>query len=394
VGTLVLVLAARDRTPSLQRLATFAVLCLLLFSPLVAQEPLASVPADSVHGRPAILGARAEGAGRLFTSAIDRPLLMSWLYDGGAGWTENTPGRLHALLGGYHNLTAGVPTVGSASPIGSPRRARLLAVALTGGSAARTLGLVDTRHLLTPYPPSFHEARLVARTAAIGLFTLDGAMGRAFIARSVRAAPDDEVAAALRDDAFSPESVALTGPESRAALPAQPISFGTASKGRDGGSFGLVSIVRDVPEELELTATVSSSAFLVTHEVLRSRLERRGGQLARRAAPDVHRSRVFRSIPERIGSSFAIARRDSDWAFSSPPSPRASSSWPGSRPGRPCPRRGRPRPHDENTIFALFSLAPAASSGPSRTCASIGCRGTGRSSLHLPLPGMASPSPA
>ncbi|MBL8112692.1 MAG: YfhO family protein [Acidobacteria bacterium] len=263
VGALALVLAARRPTPPLQRLATFAVLCLLLFSPLVAQEPLASVPADSVHGRPAILSARAAGAGRLFTSAIDRPLLMSWLYDDGAGWTENTPGRLHALLGGYHNLTAGVPTVGSASPIGSPRRARLLAVALTGGSAARTLGLVDTRHLLTPYPPSFPEARLVARTAAIGLFTLDGAMGRAFIARSARAATDDEVAATLRDRAFSPESVALTGPESRAALPAQPISFGTAPKSPDARSFGLVSVARETPEEMELTATVSSNAFLV-----------------------------------------------------------------------------------------------------------------------------------
>lgn len=263
VGTLALVLAARQRTPALRTLATFAVLCLLVFSPLLAQEPLASVPASSVYGKPAILAARAEGAGRLFTSAADSPLLASWLYDGGSGWTENTPGRHHALLGGYHNLTAGIPTVGSASPIGSPRRARLLAVALTGGSAAHTLGLVDTRHLLTPYAPSFPEAKLVARTGAIGLFTLDGAMGRAFLARSARAASDDEVASALRDRGFSPESVALTGPESRAALPAQPISFGTASKSGDGGSFGLVSIQRDVPEEMELTATVSSNAFLV-----------------------------------------------------------------------------------------------------------------------------------
>ncbi len=259
-GTLVagstLVLSALRRTPGLTRLASAAVLVLLLFSPLLAQEPLTSVPSSSIHGVPPVLGERAAKGGRLFTIAMDRPLLMRWLFDGGKGWSEDTPGRLHAVAGGYHNLPMGIPTVGSPSPIGSPRRARLLSVALTGGSATRILSLLDTRHLLTPFN-GLPGARFVAQTGAIKLFALDGGLGRAFFARSARAASDDEAADALRRPGFSPEDLALTGLESQAALEA------TGPGEPAGRRFGLVTVVRETPEEMELTTTLSTRAFLV-----------------------------------------------------------------------------------------------------------------------------------
>ncbi|MFI5120594.1 MAG: YfhO family protein, partial [Thermoanaerobaculia bacterium] len=160
--------------------------------------------------------------------------------------------RARATLAGYTNLPLGVRSVASPSPIGNPRRTRLLGAALSGGNAETILGLVDVRHVVSPFPMTIPGARLERRDAGVLVYALHRALGRVFFARSAREADDEAAFHALAAPDFEPESVVLLAP------PAGPRPAPRAGKG-----FSVARVVRDAQEALTVDTEASEEGFLV-----------------------------------------------------------------------------------------------------------------------------------
>src|ERR1019366_5833522 len=114
----------------------------------------------------------------------------------GGEWGGASGARARAVLSGYTNLPLGLSSAVSPSPIGNPRRTRLLGAALSGGNAATILALVDVRYVVSPFPTSIPGARLEKRDAGVLLAPPAGPLpapraGRGFsVARVVRDAPE------------------------------------------------------------------------------------------------------------------------------------------------------------------------------------------------------------
>ena len=217
--------------------------------------PLASAGAFEPEpiGRPpsAVMG--VSGApGRVFPVVSDGALLAA-LVRGEGGAVRGSPvARAHAALAGYSNLPLGLSSAASPSPIGNPRRARLLGAALSGGNAEAILSLVDVRRIVSPFPTTIPGARLERRDAGVLVYTLSRAMGRVFFARSAREADDEAAFGALVAPNFDPESVVLLAP------PAGPLPPPRAGKG-----FSVARVAGDTPEALSVDAESSEAGYLV-----------------------------------------------------------------------------------------------------------------------------------
>ena len=226
----------------------------ILGGPLVwfSSDALASVQAADLIKAPAIVSGATPSAGRLFVAAHDASLLSRWLAGGGTAFSDETVRRGHEALAGYGNLGLGLATAGTASPIDSPRRARLLGAALAGGSPGALFALADVRQIVTPFPTTIAGAVPVASVGAIRRYELPGAVGRAFLPREVRAGGDDDVFEALRRPGFAPEEVAWVA-SSPVPLPPR----------RTPKAFFLARFLRDEPERAELAVSTSEPGLVV-----------------------------------------------------------------------------------------------------------------------------------
>ena len=227
----------------------------ILAGPLVwfSSDALASAPAAELSRTPAIVsGVSPSAAGRFFVAAHDARLLSRWLGGGGPGFSDETVRRGHDALAGYGNLPLGVATAGTASPIDSPRRARLLGAALAGGSPGALLALANVRQIVTPFSTTIPGAAPVASAGGLRRYELPGAVGRVFLPREVRAADDDLVFEALRRPGFAADDVAWVV-SSPVPLPPR----------RSPQAFFLARFVRDEPERTELTVSTSEPGLVV-----------------------------------------------------------------------------------------------------------------------------------
>jgi len=216
----------------------------------VARDPLEPVPAKELAARAPIVKDLPPGAsGRLFTTAADTQVLMRYTMP--KGWTTDTPRLGRSILSGYHNLTMGIATVASASPIENLRRSLLVGTALSGGDPILALGLVDGKHLVSPYQVSMFGARLMDRSGGVFRYELPKAVGRAFYAKSARVASDDEVAVLLRAPDLTADGVAFLA-EAPGPLPPG-----------GGAGFHAAKVKTDLPEKLEIQTNGSSAAVLV-----------------------------------------------------------------------------------------------------------------------------------
>lgn len=226
----------------------------ILGGPLVwfSSDALASAPAADLIRTPAILSGATPAAGRLFVAAHDASLLSRWLAGSGPAFSDQTVRRGHEALAGYGNLRLGLATAGTASPIDSPRRARLLGAALAGGSPGALFALADVRQIVTPYPTTISGAVPVASAGSLRRYELPGAVGRAFLPREVREGNDDTVFEALRRPEFTPEEVAWVA---SSPVPLPPP--------RTPRAFFLARFLRDDPERAELAVSTSEPGLVV-----------------------------------------------------------------------------------------------------------------------------------
>ncbi|HMA29071.1 MAG TPA: hypothetical protein VKS23_04355, partial [Thermoanaerobaculia bacterium] len=193
----------------------------------------------------------ARAPGRVFPVVSDASLLSALTRASDRG--GEAPGtRARAALSGYTNLPFGVSSAASPSPIGDPRRTRLLGAALSGGNAETILALVDVRHVVSPFPSTIPGVRLEKRDSGVLVYALPRALGRVFFARSAREADDEAVFRALATPGFDPEAVAFLAP------PAGPIPAPRA-----GRSFSVARVVRDAPEALTVDTEASEAGILV-----------------------------------------------------------------------------------------------------------------------------------
>ena len=253
------VIAVGRRRPEPARKGAASLVAFLAAGPLpwLAGEPLAAVRARAVLSEPhAVAGlSRGPESGRLFAPAgQDETLSMRWRHAREAAWNETTVERAGAVLAGYSNLRHGLATVGSGSPLGNPLTEKLVGAALQGGNAARLLGLLDVRQVLSPFPPRLPGLRLAAEAGQVARYELAGAFGRAYFPGSTRVADDGETLAVLRRGDFDPEKLALVAPP-----PAGVVLPGAAS----AGAFSAARFVSDSPERAELTTSASRPALLV-----------------------------------------------------------------------------------------------------------------------------------
>ncbi len=217
--------------------------------------PLASagVFAPAPLGRPLSAVAELAGApGRVFPVVSDGALLAALAREAGGAWSRSSVARAHAALAGYSNLPLGLSSAASPSPIGNPRRTRLLGAALSGGNAEAILSLVDVRHVVSPFPTTIPGARLERRDAGVLVYALSRGEGRVFFARSAREADDEEAFRALVAPEFDPESVVLLAP------PAGPLPAPRAGKG-----FSVARVAKDAPEALTVNTESSEAGYLV-----------------------------------------------------------------------------------------------------------------------------------
>jgi hypothetical protein len=227
----------------------------LLVALVAIPLPLASAslfePAPPARGSPAV-AELAGRPGRVFPVVSDGALLAALTREAGGEWGGSSSARARAALAGYSNLPLGLPSAASPSPIGNPKRTRLLGAALSGGSAEAILSLVDVRHIVSPFPTTIPAARLEGRGAGVLVYALPRAEGRVFFARSAREADDDAAFRALVAPDFDPESVVLLAP------PAGPLAAPRAAKG-----FSVARVARDAPEALAVDAESSEAGYLV-----------------------------------------------------------------------------------------------------------------------------------
>jgi hypothetical protein len=209
--------------------------------------------------RPPSAVANLAGApGRVFPVVSDASLLAALARETGAEWGGTSGARARAALSGYTNLPLGLSSATSPSPIGNPRRTRLLGAALSGGNAETILALVDVRHVVSPFPTTIPGARLERREAGVLVYALSRALGRVFFARSAREADDEAAFRALAAPDFDAESVVLLAP------PTGPLPAPRAGRG-----FSVARVVRDAPEALTVDTEASEAGYLVltrTHD--------------------------------------------------------------------------------------------------------------------------------
>lgn len=224
--------------------------------PYVAAEPLAAVPAAVVRSAPGALpSARGPEAGRVFAPAgLDRSLAARWRWADGAAWGAAGVARASEALAGYTNLFHGIATTGSASPLGNPRVERLTGAALAGGSAGRILALLNVRHVLTPFPPSFPGPRFAREANGVRRYDAPGAFGRAWFPGECRVAGDEEAFEAFRRAGFDPGETALVAPDERG---------GPLPPRRPKGSWAAARVLEDEPERTELATSASAPSLLV-----------------------------------------------------------------------------------------------------------------------------------
>jgi hypothetical protein len=162
--------------------------------------------------------------------------------------------RAAVALAGYTNLFHGLATASTASPIGDPRAEQLLGAALAGGDAARILGLLNVRQVLSPFRAKVRGLQPSGNDEGLHLYDVPDAFGRAFLPPETRVATDREAFAALRRPGFDPGRVALVAP-----LPA-----GTRlPPPRPAGSWAAVRFLSEGPERAELSTTASAPSLLV-----------------------------------------------------------------------------------------------------------------------------------
>jgi hypothetical protein len=234
------------------------VLCVALPLPLGTRDIFAGVSADDLARPPRAVADLTRGsAGRIFPVVSDGALLEAWLRSAGGLWTADTARRAHEALSGYGSLSLGLASAASPSPIGNPWRARLLGAALSGGDAGALLGLVDVRHIVTPFPAAMPGARLEAHAGEVLRYGLERPLGRVFFAREAVLLGDDAAFRALSQRPFDPEERALVAPGGDEAGELPPRR---AAKG-----FAVAHVTRDEPEALEVgTATSEATTLVVT----------------------------------------------------------------------------------------------------------------------------------
>ncbi len=225
-------------------------LVVVLAPPLLASV---NVFAPARLARPPSAVTELAGApGRVFPVVSDAPLLAALVRETGGEWGGASGANARAALSGYTNLPLGLSSAASPSPIGNPRRTRLLGAALSGGDAETILALVDVRHVVSPFPTTIRGARLERREAGVLVYALSRTLGRVFFARSAREADDEAVFRALAAPDFDPESVVLLAPPA-----------GSLPSPRGGRGFSVARVVRDEPEALTVDTEASESGYLV-----------------------------------------------------------------------------------------------------------------------------------
>jgi hypothetical protein len=241
--------------PSRRHGGALLVLCVALPLPLGARDVFAGVPAADLAAAPrAVLDLAPGSAGRVFPVVSDGTLLRAWLWSGRAAWSADVARRGHEALAGYGSLPLGLASAASPSPIGNPWRARLMSAALSGGDAGAVLGLVDVRHVVTPFPAAMPGARLERRAGEVLRYGVERPLGRAFFAREAAVLDDDDAFRAISERTFDPEERALVAP-GEGALPSR-----RAAKG-----FAVAHVTRDEPEAFEAgTATSEATTLVVT----------------------------------------------------------------------------------------------------------------------------------
>ena len=249
VGAALLASARAAGRPGLRLAAALLVAIVALSLPLASANVLAPAPL----ARPTSAVADLAGApGRVFPVVSDAPLLAALAHKTGGEWGGASGARARAALSGYTNLPLGLSSAVSPSPIGNPRRTRLLGAALSGGNAETILALVDVRYVVSPFPTTIPGARLEKRDAGVLVYALPRALGRVFFARSAREADDEAAFRALAAPDFDPESVVLLAP------PAGPLPAPRAGRG-----FSVARVVRDAPEALTVDMEASEAGYLV-----------------------------------------------------------------------------------------------------------------------------------
>ncbi len=228
-----------------------AVLVALVAVPLPLASAGAFAPAPP--GRPpSAVVALARAPGRVFPVVSDGALLAALGREAGGERSGSPVARVSAALAGYSNLPLGLSSAASPSPIGNPRRTRLLGAALLGGNAETVLSLVDVRHIVSPFPTTIPGARLERSEGGVLVYALSRPEGRVFFARSARESDDEAAFRALVARDFDPESVVLLAP------PAGPLP-----EPRAGKSFSVARVVKDAPEALTVDAESSEAGYLV-----------------------------------------------------------------------------------------------------------------------------------
>lgn len=257
LGIAALALARGRSVHTKEGAATFVAVLALVPLPWLAGEAMASVPASAVIAEPKVLDGLATGpeAGRVFAPAgHDRTLAIRWKYARDGAWGEGTVRRAAAALAGYTNLFHGIASASSASPIGDPRAERLTGAAVAGGDAARTLALLDVRHVLSPFPVSSAGFRQAGAAEGVRRYELKGAFGRAFFPLQSRVATDAQAFEALRSPDFDGGRNALVAPLPRGTLLPPP---------RPSGSWAVARFLSDGPETAVLATTASAASLLV-----------------------------------------------------------------------------------------------------------------------------------
>ena len=228
-----------------------AVLLALVALPLLGATAGLFAPAR-LEGSPPILAGLAGAPGRVYPIASDGAALAALSREAGGEWGGTGASRARAALSGYTNLPLSLSSAASPSPIGNPRRTRLLGAALSGGNAGTILSLADVRHIVSPFPAAIPGARLERQVGGVFLYALPRAVGRVFFARSALEVDDAAAFRALARPEFDPEAVALLAP------PAGPLP-----PAREGRSFSVARVVADAPELLKVDAEASDAGFLV-----------------------------------------------------------------------------------------------------------------------------------
>jgi hypothetical protein len=253
VGSAILALARRGLLRP-ERAGSLLVVLLVASLGLGSRDPLGSVPAAPLREPPPIAEGLKAG-GRTLVTALAPDVLVAATHAPDGSLDEDAPRRSRAMLAGYAALSLGIPTVESACPLGSPRRAFFRAALRTSDPL---LSLADVRHVVSPFPLQGIPGAAPARSVG-GVLRYDrpAGFGRAFFPSRGRVLSDEAAArAALASPGFDPEAeVLLDRP-----LPIPKLEPGTKVK-----AFRVARVVSDEPEKLVIeTASSVPSALVVT----------------------------------------------------------------------------------------------------------------------------------